>query len=447
METIFTDYNAWYDHYETIKNIDEQISFFHETFDKIEDVVASEFDETIIDNIFDILGHLEKEKKFDEIDAFVLTIREKQAPFYKENFHYFINDSLYYYLHVGNDEKAKFFINEFIAYADIFIDSYLNFSGLIGLYGKDDWTIELVEDYFAKVHDNNEVDESEVKNELMLLIQPVITQKYYLLAKETGSFDYEQWSKDLKPYGFEFNSAPTKNVVLSVFEAKHYNDVVLLDSKSVYFYLQIHLLFAKYMKDEFDMPFSSSYPIAKIYVEYWLQYNKNQSLILNSEHLKEHLNNQFDFFEYYFYKIYTGTFGILYLYDFLLEMNIIDDTLHSSAIAISNELKKELFKGNETIWKYNGFLKTWKKPASYSQEEFQEVLDHVNSSFEDVIEHEEGEDFFSFETIKSKNFKPIARFFDNPNSFGDSGGSNIQRKKPVRKKKPKPKPKQKKKKK
>ena len=445
MENIFTDADAWYDHYESIENLDEQIAFYHETFDKIEDVVANDFDDVIVEGIFDIIEKLTTDKKNDALETFIDTIREKQAPFYKLQFHYFIKDLLTYYLHIGNDEKAKFYLNDFIANPDSDIDIYLSINGLIGLYGKDDWTKELVEQYFAKPQDDKGYSVSSVKRSLATAIQPVITQKYYLLAQETGIFDYEQWNEDLKPYSIDFDEI--KNLVCPLFEAKYYKDVILLDIEDNYYALQIHFLFARYMKEELDMPFSASYPMAKLYVEYWLGLKKQKSFVLDSELYREHLNDQTDFLDFYSYQLYVGAFGVVYFYDFLLAMEIIDEELHSSAIAISHGLKKELLKGSDLAWQNNGFIKKWKKPTAYSVEEFQEVLDHVETSLTDNTERKAGESFFRFETKRLKNPINVRSFFDAPREIGAIAGSNVQRKKPERKKKAKPKPKNKKKKK
>ena len=448
MENIFTDPDAWYDHYESIENLDEQIAFYHETFDKIEDVAASGFDDALLEESFDIIDELVKSRRIDELETFVRAIKEKQSSFYEEHLDYFIKDLFHYFLHSGNDEKTKYYLDEFNANPDSDIDVFLSVNSLIALFGKDDWTIESTKKYLTTTHINTEYDIEDVEIKLAHNVLPVITQKYYELAQKTGTFDYENWCKESEFYNL-YHSPEIKEITNKAFEIKHYKDAALLTPGEYFYDLQIQYLFARYMKEKLDMPFSASYPIAKFFYEYTLEYDTEYDSVLSIASLKQYFDDQIDFFDFYFFKNYVGVLGLVYFYDFLLEMDIIDEELHASALAISQELQAELLKGNSEAWHCNGFLNYWKKPKSYSDEQFEVILNHVKTSFAVPYEESATGSFFRFYTVNSSQRGSAFDFGFNPNRYGSSSGvgSNVTRKKPERKKKSKPKPKNKKKKK
>jgi hypothetical protein len=402
----FTDCDTWYEHYETLEGFDARLAFYYETFDKIDNILDSDLEDSIMDCIFDITGHYETEQDFEGYNAFAENVRQKQPAFYKEKYQYFANDLLYYYLRVGNDAKAKYYLDDFIENPLADIDLFLPINQLIALYGKEDWTLEVVEKCYDTLK-NAEGYIGNVEDELGDLKMSLLVEKHYLLAKEKGTFEYDSFSKELAPYGFDFSNV--RDLFIEAMEAENYRKVPLISQKSPFYYNQLGYLFCRYMKEELSMSFSKSHRIFFLLVKYWSKHNNGKSFKLNEDDYKEQLNREPGFLDNYFHQMYVGVVGLVYVYDFLYKIELIDEKVHTEAVELSYLLKQEVLKGSSFCWRYNGFLKHWTKPDSYTTEEYQEMLERVEEDFVAFDKNKKYEEHFTRFETKAEQKRKIER--------------------------------------
>lgn len=91
---------------------------------------------------------------------------------------------------------------------------------------------------------------------------------------------------------------------------------------------------------------------------------------INSRRFRNEIFERYGIFSYTDASAFSLTWGMTYVYDFLLNYDYISDDVHTTAMLATSSMQAEITKARaENLWEYS-FVHHWGKPDSVSEHDF-----------------------------------------------------------------------------
>jgi hypothetical protein len=390
MEDNFDKANEWFERSESFTDLEEHKAFIMETFDETSFTVNFARNAGIGDALMNIIGHLESQKRFDEILDLMRKIKEIRPDFYDAEYVYLNEPILYYALFTQNEALAIEFFAPFINDPIQNIDCYLPLLRLICLYGKGEWVEHIVLQNYEIIK-NADGFIGAPHRDIALYLWHHVSEKEYKKFKETGVFDMDSWLSKLAQVDFDnFETAdiqyfedaftkpiPDKTYLEAEFQ-KNTGDLLRL--------LQTH--FSKYAYDNYQIPFVSGGIIWELMTDFWFRDNtKKANFNLTTKNFDKFCGQFGGFFNGYTCNIFASVWGAYYAYDFLYQIGLITDLQYKNALIGIRYSQDSINKFNAKLWHF-GFTKYWTKPNSMTDIEYAINVKAIDEAFAEVNDTE-----------------------------------------------------------
>ena len=354
----------------TLDVYDSVMMFFA---DKLPKNFVEEYD--AVEIIIEVQGQHKTAKKFEKVIDLAKLIKEKHPDIFKKTSRYSNPFLLSYYTYHKNGDEIE---NIFTEISKDVVTDYDDFMAMFNhlLFNQYVDLIEVaVDPNFQAIRKSTELVDGAEYDLISIKLNNTL-EKYYLTNKTSTPYSISKLSQDIRKYAF---NAEVLQRNLENYESGLYGDnldlkvmqQLLIKNPSVI----MTFLQAQFMKTmlQKNFRFAVSGKIWEILFGYWYKYNDNSKKIfaINYEELKKHLSYLSGGFNSSGnVEKFALLWGSVFVYDFLLEKELINAQEHSNFIAISRELKGGLIvEVPSDLWKYN-FIHKWQKPDSISEIEF-----------------------------------------------------------------------------
>ncbi|MDZ7933813.1 MAG: hypothetical protein U5M51_02325 [Emticicia sp.] len=381
MEKYFENPDGWYEAAEELEETNELLAFFKTTFNS--PPFPSDFAESagVMDKLFELLDNLEKENRYDDFKELYLIVRDKQLQFYQQDGIYLVEGLLKHSLAKNNIEEAKSLFDDILNTnaPTKNVDIFLEMLKTISWYnGTEKWVSDIIHKVFEPIKNDSSIMETANMDlsEYLFAYQMQIAYQEFL---EKGTVDINPYLDYLRAFDYEFDSE-TKQMFqkwlsspLDLQELKGY-----FASNPRYFNSMLITYFSKYMFDTKQVGFLVAGNIASKMFQFW--YNKKQKI--SSFELAENkfdgfLSKHVSFMSADHASIFGGAVGSIYMYDFLKNIDFINEKTYENATSGIAAVLKMLLKMNKITIYRNSFFKFWEKPNTDKKEALQELISLV----------------------------------------------------------------------
>jgi SEC-C motif len=406
--------DLWFEHAESIKQTDELLAFFTETFSH--ENLTHDFIEQagMMDMFFILSDHLIGEKRFNDYINLRNILKTQQKDIYEKEFIFFDETILRYALFIGDDLLVKDAFQQFVGNPDRDIDVYLPLLRLLALYGKGDWVEDICDKNYDIINGGSYVGAPGL--ELAKYVMCHRLEVEYLKFKETGNFNSESYFNRLKRFQLDKFKAKNKAELIDALikpiadaqtlkkaydTDKHYTKMLLANS------------FMRYAYEEKGMPFIVSGVIWELMSDYWHEDDVLKAPFhLDEKSFDKYAMSLMGFFNHYFCNTIAVVLGATYVYDFLKQIELITENEHKKAVKDIGKLSGAIQNLGERLWK-NGFFQSWQIADSVDLLQFQTLIENTDISFTSVqeVEYKSHNEHYGLDNIDEKLNKAIKERF------------------------------------
>lgn len=371
-----------------------------ETFSQ-ELLVKEGEEELISELLIEFIAECEDAKEFEKITEFTTLLRAKNLKCFKEVYPFYNEFLIRYYCYHGARNELKISVDDFIEAPLADYDLLLKSFWRLIYYGHTDFANSIIENIYHEVKKSPDLVEG-VELELFMLKHDIELEKLYEGFLENGSCDWEKFVEELRMLNADFevdnefveliNEGFSKdNKKLS----ERISNELIKDKENAIGILE--KAFMRYMKAS-QIPFSTSGRIWYFLSLYWLAENENRGeyFKLEKKTFKEFVIRQSGFILDYRFEAVLILWGSSYVYDFLAELNLIDEQEYERVKKLLKVFKKLLIDENlSDLWEYN-FVHNWSKSNMETAEEW-EVENAIFKEYytkKVALEKKEKEGFF-----------------------------------------------------
>lgn len=355
-----------------------------EIFDVTCDFFANELPKEFVENydvgevILETTGHHVTAKEFDKVVKFTEIIRNKQPKLYGKYFQYFDDFLIDLYCFQNESGKVKTAFSNFIKNPVQDIDQYLICFKKLLFY---EYTHIINK---AIIQNYEEIDTSDAVMggacyDLALSKFYITLEELYKKNTNNIEFNRDEFPEILDEYNFDFDEKFLSAVEAGISKPVRKEDVVnsfIRDRKNYVVTLEMHFL--KYMHTH-KFSFALSGRLWDKLLEFWEESNNNKQckpndyFLINTNDFEKYLSRlSGDMLIDNKSEMIAVLWGSVYIYDFLISIEIIDQNIFDKSINVSRVLKgKVIGQFTSDLWNSN-FVHVWEKPDSVSSIEFSE---------------------------------------------------------------------------
>ncbi|NJO40372.1 MAG: hypothetical protein HC769_02085 [Cyanobacteria bacterium CRU_2_1] len=329
----------------------------------------------------------------DQAIHFIQTLQEKQPDLYQQEFPFFDNLLVEYYLFHNQPEQARSALMRFMINPADDIDQTLAVLDYLKFYDATDLAVELSSAAYEPVRTSSKVLPG-VEIEFSRVILNHQIQQAYRSLKNGEVIDWDAFLAEAVKYGYE-------NTLKWVNEIHHH---LISDIESNPEFLTqfkrdrdavlraLSTEFCRSMLEQKQTSFVCSYALWQELVHF-LESRDLPRKQLSQPDLYFTIH-QSDLDRYVAQKIggllstqqavgFAILWGIPYIYDWLQSKQMIQDEVYKQAIAVATALKTQLVEGFKPLWKYN-FIHRWLPPDSIPTTEFDAETKEFAASLDQV---------------------------------------------------------------
>lgn len=338
--------------------------------------------------ILETIGKNVSAKEFGRVREFIGLIRDKQPALYHENFQYIDGHLIDYYCFYGEGDKVvdafSNFRREPVHDFDMY---YLSFKTLI-FYQYNDLLTKAVEENFDSVAGCEKLLGCP---EYSLAIWKLYWELESCWQRDSLVFPKDRLLKVMEKYDFAPDDKLTSTIEQALFTDGFDRGVLIdyLNSDLTKFRFSLQWYFMKYAKAR-NIGFGLSGRIFERMLPYWeanLPKTKKGTpelyFDIKPARFEKHFAEQAGSIFYDNKTEMTAVlWGCVYIYDFLLSVELISTGVYEKFIDESKRLKGIVIgQFTDDLWKYE-FVHTWQKPDSVSETEFLEEQKIFRKSIE-----------------------------------------------------------------
>lgn len=376
MKTIYEDVDKWDTQFNE-KSDEERYGFVIETLKQpLSKSFIDELDLGMI--LVDLKDNLEDERQFDKLFKLIEILQTYQPELYQVEYPYFDEFLIEYYLFHNDKEKLKKALLRFEENPVQGVDILLPLHKKLLLYGHTDLAIELSKKMYKPLDTSPELIGGTGLKVAIPILYSFLEQQYEEFLK-TNNFNWDEFAKEIIEFDFKSNNEFInlfKKGLTGETDNKETLYQQFFNNRKDYMYI-LDCYFLKYMRQNKQMSFTIGSIIWEGLWNFWEEqsgegkHNPDKYFSLNKEKFDKYLVNLIGgFFAGYKVEVVAVLWGAIYVYDFLLLVELISSKVYNDALKIIFSLKAEVIKefGN-SLWEFN-FVHRWKAPDAISQEEF-----------------------------------------------------------------------------
>jgi hypothetical protein len=394
MSSLLPDPEQWYSDYEAASPL-QRHQMLHSL---IEQPLSPEFLQ--INDLGDILLEMQDElvnhNLLPETLALISKCQEYQPELYAQEYPYFDQFLVQYYLYTSELEKVQASLVRFKENPGAGIDQMFQILDWLQFYNATEIATDLCRATYASVENSPEViggTEAELAGVILMDLMDSAYQK----IKEGQAVDWNQFLAEVKKYGFEADEKWIEEIHRDLKEDMEVNQQFFQDFKKQQSRRKIlrslSVEFNKYMANKKQVRFICSQGIWENVMEFLVGHRElKKKQLAHPDSLFGFAQNQLD--RFVAQKIggflslgqsagFATLWGIPYLYDFLSAKQIIRPEIYQRALTSVTELKKQLISGFPQLWQFD-FVHRWLPPDSISQAGWDEEVQQFTASKEEV---------------------------------------------------------------
>ncbi|NJP12053.1 MAG: hypothetical protein HC866_23435 [Leptolyngbyaceae cyanobacterium RU_5_1] len=390
MSLFLTDFEQWYDAYEAASP-SQQYALIQAA---IAQPIAVEYAEendfgTILLELWDLLVSHNLAK---EALALIATLQQRQPDLYQREFQYFADFLIRYHLFHHQVDSVKDNLAQFKANPIQGIDQLFAVLDNLRFYGVAEPSIDLCKTVYRPVQSSNKViGGAEIELGSVVIID--LFDQAYRRLKQGEPVDWEAFGAEASEYGFE-NDASMRAEIEHNLTVPIQVDAAFLkqfSQKRGSCLRQLMLGFCRSMDEQQQMSFVCSQAIWETLIEFLEQRDLPKKQLtqpagyfgIDQAALDGYVARKIGgFLSLQQSKGFAILWGIPYLYDFLYDLQVIEERIYQKVIAATRALKPQLIKGFQTqLWQYD-FVHRWQKPDSIPEAEFLAEAEQFAASLE-----------------------------------------------------------------
>ena len=379
--------DAWYEAYETLDNSDQQAAFLLDTLRQ--PITQEDFDRSDLGSVLiDFVGNqFEWEKRFEDTLDFLRQFEQLQPKLYAGEFHYYADKFFDYYCFSGQAEKAEPVIRFFKENPNAGIDSFLPVQRSVWYWLKQDWGVPLAADTCQPVREHGGYwGNPEI--EMALAMHTSSLQTAYEQWQRTGTLKMAEANTVATEYHFVISDAIQERYAAALSTPLDTATAAsqFAQEKRDGFMAELNLRFLVWMHNR-GFPFYSAHLIWDSLVNYWEELHpKAKAAVryfeLDKRSFDRYVAGKKNLMFPQIKEIGATLWGAVFMYDFLVNHNLIDAATWKRAQTAIAMLKQDFYTGLESAaWKAAFVVKAWPKADSVSQSAFEAEAAQFEDSF------------------------------------------------------------------
>lgn len=355
---------------DTLELYDEALSIFSTP---LSDELKEEYD--FIEVILEIIGHHETAKKFDKIIAFSMAVRTHNPDLYEKARFYIYEALISYYIFKREEATLAQLAEELVREPDEQIDIFLDCFYKLVFNNYAELAENLVEQTYETISTSDEVIGGD--KELADCIYYLELERLFRQFQSSGQLALSHFKERLAPFNLKLTDiflAQTEKGFGAPIEAFPPGTLQKLHEEDIFpFLYTVELLFYRHMLEK-GVPFLTTGYIIPNFHDLWLNINqrtgkpKKISFRISLSQLTEFIQSQQGFLIDRNVNLCALIWGLQYIYDFLLLIQLIDESYHKSFSETIGKFKVHFAKLNsKNLWKFT-FVHNWPKPESITEE-------------------------------------------------------------------------------
>ncbi len=400
MEELLKDLDAWWDAFES-KEETAQLVFLEET---INHTLPENFSEAagFGDTLLQVIGNIyEKRREFEKIINFLETLQVQQPQLFKEECKYFGYYVFNYHFFQGNQEKLQPILNFWLQNIDEDIDMLLIHFKQLWYRGMSKEAIKLAKAAYHPIKENDGKYINAPEADFSDGIFSDRLQYYYeqsLLPEH--SLDLDGFRTEIEAYDYSFKTGFDKKVIDGLDDNyEHPEKTKRFEPKNHTYTFELRLAFQKYMHG-LGFHFHQSELIWEEWQKYWWENLKkegdaNHFFKLDYDALDKYLGSMKFIFEPRKYDIFQTLWGGNFVFDFLVNAEIIDSDIYYKALSIIEKMKTACHSSFiYTLWELSFVHRVWPKPEGVDETYFKAEKQLFEQTFRSTENYKE--------TVKNK---------------------------------------------
>ena len=392
MPSSLIDPDQWYEAYETA-SVKQRYDMILELIDRpLSPELIEEMDLGMV--LVEMRDELASNNLIDQAIAFIEKLQQQQPELYKQEYPYFNNFLVKYYLYRNEPEQVQASLEQFKADPVTGIDQISEVLDDLKFYCATDVAVDLCSATYNRVLTSPEVLWG--SEELADIILIALIENAYQQIKRGETVDWDKFVAEAAKYGAvnaqdwltQLRSDLTAEVednqqFFADFKRKKSRDTAIRT---------LAMAFGKYMSEQKQVSFICSQAIWEAIFDFLEERKLSNQKRGNPDIYFAFPQKSLD--RYVAKKIggfmsmrqsmgFAILWGLPYLYDFLLSKQVIGEEVHQQAIAAATELKAQLIEGFNRLWRYD-FVHRWLPPDSVSEADFAAEADLFAASIEKV---------------------------------------------------------------
>lgn len=392
MSLLLTDFDQWYDQFVTASPKQQ----YELLVDALSEPIPLEYAEEIdlIASVLDIFDVLIHQNLMDQAIQLTTLLKEINSEIYQREFQYFDDRLIQYHLFHQDRKQVKACLTFFRANPVQSIDQLIAVLDDLKFYGATDLTVNLCRATYKAVATSSNLIGGAEWDFGVPVIMDLFEQAYHQLQRGQA-VDWNITGSDAAEFGFENTPEMRQEVEKYLTKDLQVNADLVKSFKLNRAFILRHLLleFCRSMHQQKQMSFICSEAIWSAVLDF----------CENRERPKKQLTQPQSYFsisqqtlDQYVGQLVGGLlsmrqaqgfavlWGIPYVYEFLLNKQIILEETYQQASEAITALKGFLIKGfQQSLWQYN-FVHCWQPPAQVSTENFVAETEQFVKSIEQV---------------------------------------------------------------
>lgn len=376
MEELLKDLDAWWNTFES-KNETEQLAFLEET---IKYPLPEDFNHKsgFGDTLLQVIGNIyEKRKDYEKIIDFLEALRIQQPALFQEENKYIGSYILNYHFYQDKAEKYQPVLEFWVQNPAIDIDELLKHHKQLWARGLNQEALTLAKAAYEPIKDNNEKYMGNPETEFSDAIFSDRLQYYYQQSLlPSNDLELNKLKAEMEAYDYSFQAGFDKKIIDGLGDTyEHPEKEMTFSPKNKTYTYELVLAFQKYMH-RLGFHFHLSELIWQEWQNYWWKNlekegDANYFFRLNYDTLDNFLSSMKFIFEHRKYDIVQTLWGANFVYDFLKDMDIINEAVYEDALKIIENTKLACHSGFiHTLWELSFVHRVWPKPTSVTEAYF-----------------------------------------------------------------------------
>lgn len=351
---------------------------FSEIIEVFSQPISSEILESVdvMDLVLDVKDYLVTDGDYSKVEAYVKTLETHQPQIMDEVGKYFYQEFVAHFCAIGDFEKAEFYFEPFIENPVNDFDFYILAFKKLMFYQRNTILLHAIKQNYKEVRDSDKLIGYPLRD-FDFNIYYLTTQEVY--EKSDQNFDIELLQKKLKPYDFDLSEDPVETYSISFYgETPGLQDLITRFNKDQDSMLMLlRNIFMKRMLNK-GLQFNISGFLFDTTRNYWDKKSPNKKKGNWKSYFKIK-HNSFDsylidlkgsFLDENYDQMMALAWGVIYVYDFLSEIEIVDAEQYAESQAVYKRIIAEIIGGMAASLTAHNYVMQWPKPEAVTHQEW-----------------------------------------------------------------------------